>query len=51
MRFFPLKFHLGNQHAYYMPERFLFIYEVICITRQNYEVEQLSTPSFIKHGE
>ena len=23
------------------PERFLFIYEVICITRQNYEVEQL----------
>ena len=26
-------------------------YEVICITRQNYEVEQLPTPSFMKHGE
>ena len=26
-------------------------YEVICITTQNYEVEQLPTPSFIKHGE
>ena len=26
-------------------------YEVICLTRQNYEVEQLPTPSFMKHGE
>ena len=26
-------------------------YEAICLTRQNYEVEQLPTPSFMKHGE
>ena len=26
-------------------------YEVICITRQKYEFEQLPTPSFMKHGE
>ena len=35
----------GNQHAYYMHVgRFLFIYGVISITSQNYEVEQLLLP-------
>ena len=49
--FFNLKFHLENQHAYYACWKVLSSYEVICIMRQKYEVEQLPTPSFVKHGE
>ena len=38
MHFFFLKFQLENQHAYYT---WNLSYEVICITRQKYKVEQL----------
>ena len=48
---FFLKFQLGNRHVYYALWNALSSYKVICITRQKYEVEQLPTPSFMKHGE
>ena len=48
---FFLKFQLGNQHVYYALWNALSSYKVIYITRQKYEVEQLPTPSFMKHGE